>query len=88
MMGAANAHYECIKAFSETDFNEDLRTIDVPVLVSHGTDDQIVPYADSAPLAVERLKHGTLKSYEGLPHGMLSTHPDVVNPDILAFLKA
>ena len=87
MMGAANAHYECIKAFSETDFNDDLKKIDVPVLVSHGTDDQIVPYADSAPLAVKLLKHGVLKSYEGLPHGMLSTHPEIVNPDILAFLK-
>jgi non-heme chloroperoxidase len=87
MMGAANAHYECIKAFSETDFNDDLKKIDVPVLVAHGTDDQIVPYADSAPLAVKLLKKGTLKTYEGLPHGLLSTHPDVVNPDILAFLK-
>ncbi|WP_411146082.1 alpha/beta fold hydrolase [Streptomyces sp. x-80] len=88
MMGAANAHYECIKAFSETDFNEDLKKIDVPVLVAHGTDDQIVPYPDSAPLSAKLLKHSTLKSYEGLPHGMLSTHPDILNPDILAFLKA
>jgi non-heme chloroperoxidase len=87
MMGAANAHYECIKAFSETDFTEDLKKIDVPVLVAHGTDDQIVPYADSAPLAVKLLKLGTLKTYEGLPHGMLSTHPDVLNPDLLAFVK-
>ncbi|MBW9065523.1 alpha/beta hydrolase [Rhizobium herbae] len=87
MMGGANAHYECIKAFSETDFTEDLKKIDVPVLVMHGTDDQIVPYADSAPLAVKLLKNGTLKTYEGLPHGMLSTHPDVVNPDMLAFFK-
>lgn len=88
MMGAANAHYECIKAFSETDFNDDLKKIDVPVLVAHGTDDQIVPYADSAPLSVKLLKRGTLKTYDGLPHGMLSTHPEVLNPDILAFLKA
>ncbi len=88
MIGAANAHYECIKAFSETDFTDDLRQIDVPVLVAHGTDDQIVPYADSAPLSVKLLKHGTLKSYEGFPHGMLSTHPEILNPDILAFLKA
>ncbi|MFE5737165.1 alpha/beta fold hydrolase [Streptomyces celluloflavus] len=88
MTGAANAHYECIKAFSETDFNEDLKKIDVPVLVAHGTDDQIVPYPDSAPLSAKLLKHSTLKSYEGLPHGMLSTHPDILNPDILAFLKA
>ena len=65
-MGAANAHYECIKAFSETDFTEDLKKIDVPVLVAHGTDDQIVPYPDSAPLSVKLLKNGTLKTYEGL----------------------
>ena len=88
MMGGANAHYECIKAFSETDFSEDLRSIDVPVLVLHGTDDQIVPYGDSAPLSAKLLKHGTLKSYDGLPHGMLSTHPDVINPDLLAFIRA
>jgi non-heme chloroperoxidase len=88
MMGAANAHYECIKAFSETDFTEDLKSITVPVLVTHGTDDQIVPIADSAHLAIKLLKHGTLKTYEGLPHGMLSTHPDVVNPDMLAFIRS
>lgn len=87
MMGAANAHYECIKAFSETDFTEDLRKIDVPVLVAHGTDDQIVPYADSAPLSVKLLKRGTLRSYEGLPHGMLSTHAAILNPDLLAFIR-
>jgi non-heme chloroperoxidase len=88
MMGAANAHYECIKAFSETDFTEDLKSITVPVLLSHGTDDQIVPIADSAHLGIKLLKHGTLKTYEGLPHGMLSTHPDVVNPDMLAFIRS
>jgi non-heme chloroperoxidase len=88
MMGAANAHYECIKAFSETDFTEDLKRIDVPVLVAHGTDDQVVPYEDSAPLTVELLKNGTLKTYEGYPHGMLSTHPDVLNRDILEFIKS
>ncbi|MFD5777565.1 alpha/beta fold hydrolase [Streptomyces fungicidicus] len=88
MMGAANAHYECIKAFSETDFTEDLRKIDVPVLVAHGTDDQVVPYEDSAPLTAELLKNATLKSYEGYPHGMLSTHPDVLNADILAFVRS
>ncbi|PKW05508.1 non-heme chloroperoxidase [Streptomyces sp. 1222.5] len=88
MTGAANAQYECIKAFSETDFTEDLRQIDVPVLVAHGTDDQIVPYEDAAPLSVKLLSDGTLKSYDGLPHGMLSTHPDTVNPDILAFLES
>jgi non-heme chloroperoxidase len=88
MSGAANAHYECIKAFSETDFNEDLQQIDVPVLVAHGTDDQIVPYDDAGPLSAKILKKGTLKSYEGLPHGMLSTHPEILNPDILEFLQS
>jgi non-heme chloroperoxidase len=88
MMGAANAHYECIKAFSETDFTDDLRKIEAPVLVAHGADDQIVPYADSAPLSVKLLKNGVLKTYDGLPHGMLSTHPEVVNPDILAFFRS
>jgi non-heme chloroperoxidase len=88
MMGGTKAHYDCIKAFSETDFTEDLKTIDVPVLVMHGSDDQIVPYADSAPLAAKLLKNGTLKTYEGLPHGMCTTHPEVINPDLLAFIKA
>jgi non-heme chloroperoxidase len=88
MMGAANAHYECIKAFSETDFTEDLQSIAVPVLVAHGTDDQIVPIDDSARLAIKLLKHGTLKTYDGLPHGMLSTHPDVLNADMLAFIRS
>ncbi|MFJ4468241.1 alpha/beta fold hydrolase [Streptomyces sp. NPDC089424] len=88
MMGAANAHYECIKAFSETDFTEDLKRIDVPVLVAHGTDDQVVPYADAGPLSAELLPHGTLKSYEGYPHGMLTTHPEVLNPDLLEFVKS
>jgi non-heme chloroperoxidase len=87
MMGGALAHYECIKAFSETDFTEDLQTISVPTLVMHGSDDQIVPYADSAPLSVKHLKKGTLKTYEGLPHGMCTTHADVVNADLLAFIK-
>jgi non-heme chloroperoxidase len=86
MMGGAKAHYDCIKAFSETDFTEDLKAIDVPVLVMHGTDDQIVPYADSAPLSVKLLKNGTLKSYDGLPHGMCTTHADVINADLLAFV--
>jgi non-heme chloroperoxidase len=88
MMGGAKAHYDCIKAFSETDFTEDLQAIDLPVLVMHGTDDQIVPITDSALLAVKLLKNGTLKTYEGLPHGLCSTHPDVVNPDLLAFIQA
>lgn len=88
MAGGAKAHYDCIKAFSETDFTEDLKAIDVPVLVMHGDDDQIVPYADSAPLTVKLLKNGTLKTYPGFPHGMLTTHADVLNPDLLAFVKA
>ncbi|MEU0579150.1 alpha/beta hydrolase [Streptomyces griseoincarnatus] len=88
MTGAANAHYECIKAFSETDFTEDLKEIEVPVLVMHGTDDQIVPYDDSAPLTVKLLKNGTLKTYEGYPHGMLSVHPDELNATILEWLKS
>ncbi|PZU10721.1 alpha/beta hydrolase [Sphingomonas sp.] len=88
MMGAIKAHYDCIKAFSETDFTEDLKAIEVPVLVMHGTDDQIVPYADSAPLTVKLLKNGTLKSYDGFPHGMCTTHPDIINPDLLAFVQA
>jgi non-heme chloroperoxidase len=87
MMGAAKAHYDGIKAFSETDFTEDLQSIDVPVLVMAGDDDQIVPIAAAALLAVKQLKKGTLKVYPGLPHGMATTHADIVNPDILAFLK-
>ncbi|HVF83508.1 MAG TPA: alpha/beta hydrolase [Sphingomicrobium sp.] len=87
MMGGAKAHYDCIKAFSETDFTEDLRAIDVPVLVMHGDDDQVVPYADSAPLSVKLLKHGTLKTYAGLPHGLMTTHPDIINADLLAFVR-
>jgi non-heme chloroperoxidase len=86
MMGGIKAHYDCIKAFSETDFTEDLKAIDVPVLVMHGTDDQIVPYADSAPKSAALLRHGTLKAYEGLPHGMCTTHPDIINSDLLAFI--
>ena len=88
MMGSASAHYECIKAFSETDFREDLKAIKVPVLVAHGTDDQIVPYAASAALSMKLLKHGTLKTYEGFPHGMLSTNPDTINPDLLTFFNS
>ncbi len=88
MMGAVNAHYECVKAFSETDFTEDLKAIDVPVLVMHGDDDQVVPYQDAALLSVKLLKHGTLKLYPGFPHGMLTTHADVLNPDLLAFIQS
>ena len=88
MMGGTKAHYDCIKAFSETDFTEDLKAITVPVLIQHGEDDQIVPIAHSAELAVKLLKNGTLKTYPGLPHGMASTHPEVINPDILAFIRS
>ncbi|MFD1610190.1 alpha/beta fold hydrolase [Sphingomonas tabacisoli] len=87
MMGGAKAHYDCIKAFSETDFTDDLLAIDVPVLVMHGDDDQIVPYADSAPLSAQLLKNSTLKTYAGLPHGMCTTHPEIINPDLLAFIE-
>jgi non-heme chloroperoxidase len=88
MMGAANAHYECIKAFSETDFTEDLQEIKVPVLVLHGEDDQIVPIANSALLSSKLLKKGTLKVYPGLPHGMCATHPEIINPELLAFVRS
>lgn len=87
MMGGAKAHYDCIKAFSETDFTQDLKSIDVPTLVLHGEDDQIVPIADSALLSIKLLRNGTLKTYEGLPHGMCTTHPDRINPDLLAFVR-
>ncbi|KQU78809.1 chloroperoxidase [Mesorhizobium sp. Root102] len=88
MMGGTKAHYDCIKAFSETDFTEDLKAIDVPVLVMHGDDDQIVPIADSALLSVKLLKKGELKVYKGFPHGMATTHANVINVDLLAFFKA
>jgi non-heme chloroperoxidase len=87
MEGGAKAHYDGIKAFSETDFTEDLKAISVPTLVMHGDDDQIVPIDDSARLSIKLLKHGTLKIYEGLPHGLCTTHADVVNADLLAFVK-
>jgi non-heme chloroperoxidase len=87
MMGAANSHYDCIKVFSETDFNEDLKMIEVPVLVMHGDDDQIVPYADAGLLSAKILKNATLKIFKGYPHGMLTVHADVLNPEILAFIK-
>lgn len=87
MMGGAKAHYDCIEAFSETDFTEDLTKIDVPVLIMHGDDDQIVPIADSALLAAELVRQGTLKVYRGLPHGMCTTHPEIINPDLLAFIQ-
>jgi non-heme chloroperoxidase len=88
MMGSAKAHYDGIKAFSETDQTEDLKAISVPTLVMHGDDDQIVPIADAALKSIKLLKNGTLKVYKGFPHGMLTTHAEVLNPDLLAFIKA
>jgi non-heme chloroperoxidase len=87
MMGGAKAHYDGVVAFSQTDFTEDLKKITVPVFVMHGDDDQIVPYADSAPLSAKLLKKGILKTYKGFPHGMPTTHADVINADLLGFLK-
>lgn len=86
MMGGIKAHYDCIRVFSETDLTDDLKTIDVPVLVLHSEDDQVVPFAASAPLAAKLLKHGTLKTYPDLPHGMPTSHADVINVEILAFI--
>jgi non-heme chloroperoxidase len=88
MMGGAKAHYDGIKAFSETDFTEDLRSIEVPALVMHGDDDQIVPYQDAAVLSVKLLKNGILNIYHGFPHGMLTTHAETINPDLLAFVQS
>jgi non-heme chloroperoxidase len=88
MMGSAKAHYDGVKAFSETDQTEDLRAISVPTLVLHGDDDQIVPIADSALKSVKLLRNGTLKVYAGYPHGMLTVNADVLNADLLAFIKA
>ncbi len=88
MIGGAKPQYDCIKAWSETDFTEDLKAIDVPVLVMHGDDDQIVPIQDAALLSIKLLKHGSLKVYKGFPHGMCTTHPEVINPDLLAFVTA
>jgi non-heme chloroperoxidase len=87
MIGGAKAQYDCIKAFSETDFTDDLKQIDVPILIMHGDDDQIVPIADSALLSSKIVKNGTLKVYKGFPHGMCTTRPETINPDVLAFIK-
>jgi len=87
MMGSIKAQYECIKAFSETDFTEDLEAIEVPVLVIHSEDDQIVPYADAGPLSAKLLRNGTLRTYKDLPHGLCQTHPEIVNADLLAFVR-
>ena len=88
MTGGAKAHYDGIVAFSQTDFTEDLRGITVPVLVMHGEDDQIVPYADSGPLSAKLVKNGTLKSYPGFPHGMPTTEAATINADLLAWLQS
>jgi non-heme chloroperoxidase len=88
MMGGAKADYDGIVAFSETDLTDDLKKITVPVLVMHGDDDQIVPYADSGPLSAKLAQHGTLKTYRGFPHGMPTTNADVINADLLAFFKS
>jgi non-heme chloroperoxidase len=88
MMGGAKAHYDGVVAFSQTDFTEDLKKISVPVLVMHGDDDQVVPYADSGPLSAKLVQNGTLKTYQGFPHGMPTTHADVINADLLEFLKS
>ncbi|AEY85451.1 chloride peroxidase [Streptomyces hygroscopicus subsp. jinggangensis 5008] len=88
MMGGAKAHYDGIVAFSQTDFTEDLKKISVPVLVMHGDDDQIVPYEDSGPLSAKLLRNGVLKTYEGFPHGMPTTHADTVNADLLEFFRS
>jgi non-heme chloroperoxidase len=88
MMGGANAGYECIKAFSETDLTEDLKKITVPVFVMHGEDDQVVPIADAALISIKLLKNGKLKTYPGYPHGMMTVHADVINADLLAFIQS
>ena len=88
MMGGAKAHYDGIKVFSETDFTDDLKKIEVPTLVLHGDDDQIVPIADSALLSSKLLRKGTLKVHQGFPHGMCTTHAEVINPELLAFVKS
>ena len=88
MMGGAKAHYDCVEAFSATDFTEDLKAITQPTLILHGEDDQVVPIDNSARLAINLLKNGKLKTYPGLPHGMCSTHPEVVNPELLAFIRS
>lgn len=87
-MGAANAHYDCIEAFSETDFTEDLAKITVPTLIMHGDDDQVVPFADSALLTAKLVKNATLKVYKGFPHGMCTTQAEVINEDLLSFVQA
>jgi non-heme chloroperoxidase len=87
-MGGAKSHYDGVVAFSQTDFTEDLKKLTVPVLVMHGDDDQIVPYADSAPLSAKLLKNSTLKTYKGFPHGMPSTQAETIKADLLEFFRA
>ena len=87
-MGSALAHYEGIKAFSETDQTDDLKAITAPTLVMQGDDDQVVPYKDASVLQAKLLQHGTLKIYPGFPHGMMTTNADVINADILAFIRS
>jgi len=88
MMGSVKAHYDCVKAFSETDFTEDLKSVDVPVLVLHGEDDQIVPFQLTAVKAVKLLKNGKLISYPGFPHGMPTTEAATINKDLLEFIRS
>jgi non-heme chloroperoxidase len=88
MMGGAKAHYDGVKAFSETDFTDDLKSISVPTLIVHGDDDQIVPIADSAILSAKLVKSSTLRIYKRLPHGLCTTHPDIINPELLSFATA
>lgn len=88
MMGSAKAHYDGIVAFSQTDFTEDLKGISIPVLVIHGDDDQVVPYADSGAMSVKLVQNGTLHTYKGAPHGIPTTHADQVNADLLAFINS
>jgi non-heme chloroperoxidase len=88
MMGGIKAHYDCIKAFSETDFTEDLKQIEVPTLVMHGEDDQIVPFADAGPFSAKLLKNAATKFYTGFPHGMPTTQAAQINADLLAFIKS
>lgn len=88
MSGGAKAHHDCIEVFSETDFTEDLKALTIPVLIIHGEDDQIVPIENAAHKAIKLVRDGTLKTYSGLSHGLFATHPEVVNPDMLAFIRA
>jgi non-heme chloroperoxidase len=87
MMGSAKAHYDGIVAFSQTDFSKDLKSVTIPVLVMHSEDDQIVPYADSGPMSAKLLKNGTLKTYQGFPHGMPTTQAETINADLLTFIR-